>query len=109
ERAAETEAMIAEEGGTAEVFRADVTSAADCEAMVAAAVDAFGTVDILVNNIGLAALGTVVDTTEEAWDRALDINLRTAFLASKFAVPVMAEQGSGAIVNIASISALRGD
>ena len=54
-------------------------------------------------------VGTVVDTTEEAWDRALDINLRTAFLASKYAVPVMAGQGAGAIVNISSISALRGD
>ena len=59
--------------------------------------------------IGLAALGTVVDTTEEAWDRALDVNLRTAFLASKYAVPVMAAGGGGAIVNVASISALRGD
>jgi len=84
-------------------------TAAACEAMVRAAVDAFGTVDILVNNIGLAALGTVVDTTEEAWDRALDVNLRTAFLASKYAVPVMAAGGGGAIVNVASISALRGD
>jgi len=80
-----------------------------CEAMVRAAVDAFGTVDVLVNNIGLASLGTVADTTEEAWDLAFDINLRTAFLASKYAVPVMAARGRGAIVNIASISALRGD
>ena len=55
--------------------------------------DAFGTVDILVNNIGLAALGTVVDLSEEDWDRAFDINLRTAFLASKYVVPVMAAQG----------------
>ena len=70
--------------------------------------DAFGTVDILANNIGLASLGTVVDTTEEAWDQAFAVNLRTAFLASKYAVPVMAARG-GAIVNIASISALRGD
>src|SRR5262245_32148155 len=109
ERAEETKAMIADEGGVSEVCAADVTNGADCEAMVHAAVDAFGTVDILVNNIGLAALGTVVDTTEEAWDRALDINLRTAFLASKFAVPVMAGKGAGSIVNISSISALRGD
>ena len=109
ERAEETRDIIAKEGGTAEVFAADVTVAAQCEAMVQAAVGAFGGVDILVNNIGLAALGTVVDTTEEAWDRALDINLRTAFLASKYAVPVMAEQGGGSIVNISSISALRGD
>jgi NAD(P)-dependent dehydrogenase (short-subunit alcohol dehydrogenase family) len=109
ERAEETRAMIEEEGGKAEVFGADVTRSADCEAMVRAAVDAFGTIDILVNNIGLAALGTVVDTTEEAWDRAFDINLRTAFLASKYTVPVMAGHRGGAIVNIASISALRGD
>lgn len=109
ERAEETREMIAAEGGKAEVFGADVTKSEQCAAMVAAAKEAFGTVDVLVNNIGLAQLGTVVDTTEEAWDRALDVNLRTAFLASKHAIPVMAEHGAGAIVNIASISALRGD
>ena len=109
ERAEETLQMISGEGGKAQVFAADVTRAAGCEAMVRAAVDAFGTVDILVNNVGLAQLGTVVDTSEEAWDRALDVNLRSAFLASKYAVPVMAEKGAGSIVNIASISALRGD
>jgi NAD(P)-dependent dehydrogenase (short-subunit alcohol dehydrogenase family) len=109
ERAEETRLMIAAEGGKAEVFSADVTRAAECEGMVGAAVEAFGTVDILVNNIGRAAVGTVVDTTEETWDQALDINLRTAFLASKHVVPVMAAKGGGSIVNIASISALRGD
>jgi NAD(P)-dependent dehydrogenase (short-subunit alcohol dehydrogenase family) len=109
DRAEETLRMIEEEGGKAEVYRADVTKAADCEAMVKAAVDAFGTVDILINNVGSASLGTVVDVTEEEWDRALDLNLRSAFLASKYAVPVMANQGSGSIVNVSSISALRGD
>ena len=109
ERAEETRKMILDEGGQAEVFGADVTRAAEAEAMVRAAVQTFGTVDILVNNIGLAQVGTVVDTTEEAWDRALDINLRTAFLASKYAVPVMVDNGGGSIVNISSISAVRGD
>jgi NAD(P)-dependent dehydrogenase (short-subunit alcohol dehydrogenase family) len=109
ERAEETRRMILDEGGQAEVFGADVTRAAEAEAMVRAAVDSFGPVDILVNNIGLAQVGTVVDTTEEAWDRALSINLRTAFLASKYTVPVMAANGGGSIVNISSISALRGD
>jgi NAD(P)-dependent dehydrogenase (short-subunit alcohol dehydrogenase family) len=109
ERAEETKAIIDGEGGKCEVFAADCTNAAACEAMVQAAVDAFGTVDILVNNIGRAFVGTVVDTTEDVWDQAMDINLRTAFLASKFAVPVMAAQGSGAIVNMSSISAVRGD
>ncbi|HEV7762026.1 MAG TPA: SDR family oxidoreductase [Acidimicrobiales bacterium] len=109
ERAEETRGLIEEEGGKAEVFAADVTQAAECAAMVQAAVDAFGTVDILVNNIGRPAVGTVVDTTEDDWDLAFAINLRTAFLASKHAVPVMAAQGAGAVVNISSISALRGD
>jgi NAD(P)-dependent dehydrogenase (short-subunit alcohol dehydrogenase family) len=83
DRAEETQKLIEDEGGRAAVFGADVTRAADCEAMVAAAVATFGTLDILVNNVGLAALGTVVDTTEEAWDRAFDINLRTAFLQAR--------------------------
>src|ERR687893_364650 len=73
------------------------------------AVEAFGTVDVLVNNIGRASVGTVVDISEEDWDLAFDINLRTTFLASKYAVPVMAANGGGSIVNICSISALRGD
>lgn len=109
ERAEETKKMILDEGGRAEVFGADVTKAEEAEAMVKAALASFGTLDILVNNIGRASVGTVVDTSEEAWDSALDINLRTAFLASKHAVPVMASSGGGSIVNVASISALRGD
>lgn len=109
ERAEETKALIESEGGRAEVFGGDCTKDADCAAMVAAAVDAFGTVDILVNNIGRALVGTVVDTSEEAWDQSMAVNLRTAFLASKHAVPVMAAKGAGAIVNISSISAVRGD
>lgn len=109
ERAEETRQLILAEGGRAEVFGADVGQASGAEAMVNAAVQAFGPVDILVNNIGRAQVGTVVDTTEEAWDQAMDINLRTAFLASKYAVPVMAAKGAGSIVNVSSISALRGD
>jgi NAD(P)-dependent dehydrogenase (short-subunit alcohol dehydrogenase family) len=109
ERAEDTLRMIEDEGGKAQVFGADVTKGDECAAMVRAAVDTFGTVDILVNNIGLASVGTVVDVTEDEWDRAMDVNLRTAFLASKHAVPVMAEKGAGSIVNVSSISAVRGD
>jgi NAD(P)-dependent dehydrogenase (short-subunit alcohol dehydrogenase family) len=110
ERAEETKEMIEKEGGgRAQVFRADCTKASDCEAMVRAARDAFGSVDILVNNIGRASIGTVVDLPEEEWDLALAINLRTCFLASKYAVAAMIEQGHGSVVNIASVSALRGD
>ena len=109
ERAEETKELIEKEGGEALVVQADATRAAECEAMVRRAVEAFGTVDVLVNNIGRASVGTVVDISEEDWDLAFDINLRTTFLASKYAVPVMAANGGGSIVNICSISALRGD
>ncbi|AHH20933.1 oxidoreductase, SDR family [Nocardia nova SH22a] len=109
ERAEQTLRMIEDEGGKAAVFAADLTEAQSCEAMVKTAVDTFGGLHILVNNIGLAAVGTVVSVSEADWDRSFDINLRTAFLASKYAVPVMAEGGGGSIVNISSISALRGD
>lgn len=109
ERAAQTLAMIEEEGGKAKVRAVDVTTAAECEAMVADAVQTFGGLDILVNNVGRAFLGTVVDTTEEAWDQAMAINVRSAFLASKYAVPAIAARGGGSVVNVASISALRGD
>jgi NAD(P)-dependent dehydrogenase (short-subunit alcohol dehydrogenase family) len=108
ERAEDTRRIIEEEGGTAAVFAGDMTKAPDCEAMVGAAVHAFGTVDILVNNIGAAVYGSVVTTSEADWDRALDISLRSTFLPSKYAVPVMAKKSSGAIVNIGSISGWRG-
>jgi NAD(P)-dependent dehydrogenase (short-subunit alcohol dehydrogenase family) len=108
DRAEETLRLIQTEGGSAVTFAGDMTRSDDCAAMVAAAVETFGTVDILINNIGAAIAGSVADTTEGDWDRVLDISLRTAFLASKHAVPVMAAQGAGSIVNIGSISALRG-
>ena len=109
ERAEETLAMIEAEGGKAKVHTADVTQAEACEAMVADAVGTFGGLDILVNNVGRAAVGNVVTTTEEVWDLTLAVNLRSCFLASKYAVPAIAARGGGAIVNIASVSALRGD
>ena len=108
DRAEETRDMIAAEGGIAEVFTGDMRRDADCAAMVAAAVSAFGTVDILVNNIAVAVPGDVVGISEADWDRCLDVSLRTAFLSSKHAVPVMIAHGRGSIVNIGSIVAIRG-
>jgi len=108
ERAEDTRRVITAEGGTAEIFTGDMTKGSDCEAMVRAAERAFGTVDILVNNLGAAVHGSVVSTSEIDWDWALDISLRTTFLSSKHALPVMERKGAGAIVNIGSISACRG-
>src|SRR5258708_16319130 len=85
-----------------------MSRAGDCDALVLAAVAAFGALDILVNNIVVAVAGNVVDPGEAEWDRVLNLSLKTMFLASKSAVPVMAAKGSGAIVNIGSISGSRG-
>jgi hypothetical protein len=85
----------------------DVTDGSAVAAMVAACVEHFGRVDILVNNVGGSAPGGPVELTEEAWQAQVDLNLKSVFLGCKHVLPVMERQGSGAIVNIASTSGLR--
>ncbi len=89
-------------GGRACFVRGDVTRAADCEAAVQRAVSEFGRLDILVNNAGIIRRASVVETTEEEWDRVMAVNVKSVFLFSKVAVPIMARQGGGVIVNTAS-------
>jgi NAD(P)-dependent dehydrogenase (short-subunit alcohol dehydrogenase family) len=103
-----TVAMIADDGGEAAAFAGDVATDPGCAAMIAAALDRWGRLDVLDNNVGVGSLGTVVEETEEQWDRVMKINVASMFLASKHAVPAMIESGDGgAIVNVSSISALR--
>jgi NAD(P)-dependent dehydrogenase (short-subunit alcohol dehydrogenase family) len=103
-----TVAMIESFGGTAEALAADVTSEPDCARMVAHALERFGRLDILDNNVGIGGKATVVEETQERWDRIMRVNVASTFLASKHAIPAMiASAGGGAIVNISSISALR--
>ncbi|MBM4440565.1 MAG: SDR family oxidoreductase [Candidatus Rokubacteria bacterium] len=102
-----TAEMIGEVGGEAVAFEADVTKAGDCAAMVKAAVDRFGRVDLLDNNVGIGSRGSVVDETEENWRRVMQVNVESMFLASKHAIPEMRKAGGGAIVNVSSISAIR--
>jgi NAD(P)-dependent dehydrogenase (short-subunit alcohol dehydrogenase family) len=85
----------------------DVTSSSDVAAMAAACVEAFGTIDILVNNVGGSAAGGPVELSEEAWDLQIDVNLKSVFLTCKHVLPTMLARKSGAIVNIASTSGLR--
>ncbi|MEX2647786.1 MAG: SDR family NAD(P)-dependent oxidoreductase [Alphaproteobacteria bacterium] len=89
-------------GGAAEFRRLDVTDPRACEAGVAAAVESFGRLDILVNDAGVNAGGSVLDTTDEDWLRVLDTNLGGVFAMSRAAVPAMRAKGGGVIVNIAS-------
>ena len=107
-RAERTVAMIAAEGGTAAAFVADVTDEAQARAMVAAAVERFGRLDCLDNNVGIGSRGNVVEMTPESWRRVMQVNVDTMFLASRHAIPAMKETaGGGAIVNVSSIAALR--
>ena len=105
--AEETYESIREEGGEASVFEADVTRAEDCQAMVEAAVERYGGLHILMNNVGVAAIGTVIDVEEEDWDRVLEVNLKGMMLTSKYSIPRMIESGGGSVINVSSIDALR--
>jgi len=99
--------MIEAGGGESLAFQADVTRASDCAAMVEAALDHFGHLDFLDNNVGIGSRGSVVDETEESWRRLMTVNVDSMFLAAKHAIPAMRRAGGGAIVNVSSISALR--
>jgi NAD(P)-dependent dehydrogenase (short-subunit alcohol dehydrogenase family) len=103
-----TVAMIGAEGGTAAPYQGDLTDPAQARDMVTAALDRFGRLDFLDNNVGIGSRGSVIDETPEDWRRVMQVNLEPMFLAAKYAIPVMIKTaGRGAIVNISSISALR--
>jgi NAD(P)-dependent dehydrogenase (short-subunit alcohol dehydrogenase family) len=102
-----TVAMIAAEGGTAASFAADIADEKQAEAMVAAAVERWGRLDFLDNNVGIDARGNVLETSPPEWRRVMQINVETMYLASRHAIPAMIRTGGGAIVNVSSISALR--
>src|SRR6266481_2181661 len=102
-----TVAMIKDDGGEAIALEADLTRDEDCAAMVKTALDRFGRLDFLDNNIGIGSRGSVVDETQENWRRVMQVNVETMFLAAKHAIPAMIRGGGGAIVNVSSISALR--
>jgi NAD(P)-dependent dehydrogenase (short-subunit alcohol dehydrogenase family) len=105
--AEETAAIIKKEGGEARAHKADVAKAAEVEAMVAACGKAYGRIDILDNNVGIAEVGGVVEVSEQEWDRVMAVNLKSAFLAMKHTIPRMLESGGGSIINISSIAAIR--
>jgi len=102
-----TAGLISKEGGTCFPYQADVSRAEACRSIVEACVREYGRVDILHNNVGIEIPGGLSETSEEDWDRIMDVNLKSMFLLSKYAVPELVRQGGGAIVNISSINAIR--
>lgn len=100
--------MIAEAGGKAVAFAADVSEERECQAMVEAALSEFGRLDLLDNNVGISSTGSVVAEDPQRWRRLMQVNVDSMFLASRHAIPAMIKTaGGGAIVNVASIAALR--
>src|SRR5439155_1652960 len=89
EPAARTVSMIKTVGGDAVAFVADVTKPEDCRAAVEAALDRFGRLDLLDNNVGIGSRGSVVDESPERWRRIMQVNVETMFLVAKHAIPAM--------------------
>jgi NAD(P)-dependent dehydrogenase (short-subunit alcohol dehydrogenase family) len=105
----ETARMIEESGGRALAVRCDVTRSEDVKAALDKAVEAFGHLDVAFNNAGVEyEVQAMADVTEEEWDRIVAINLRGVFLCMKYEVPLMLEQGGGAIVNTSSGAGVKG-
>lgn len=90
------------EGGRAIFVRCDVSSAVECQSAVQQMVAEFGGIDILFNNAGIIRRASVVDTTEDEWDRVMAVNVKSVFLLGKYVVPHMDKEGGGVIINISS-------
>ena len=102
----QVEAKIHEAGAEATYVHLDVTREDDWQSAVNTAVDRYGKLDILVNNAGILIRKGIEDTTEEDWDRIMEVNAKGTFLGTKHAIPAMRQAGGGSIVNISSTAGL---
>jgi NAD(P)-dependent dehydrogenase (short-subunit alcohol dehydrogenase family) len=106
ELAEQTAAAIRAEGGKAEAMAADVSKEEDCRSSIEGTVKRLGTLNLLVNNVGIAIGGSLLNTNADQFDRMYQVNLRSHFLMMRYAVPEMQKAGGGAIVNVSSLAAL---
>lgn len=109
----ETVDQIKQAGGEAIFVRSDVSSAADCQALVGAAVSAFGGLDVLYNNAGVWLAGgkgdgPVTELEEDVWHKVININLTGIYLACKYGIPAMIKRGGGSIICTSSVAGLNG-
>jgi 3-oxoacyl-[acyl-carrier protein] reductase len=107
--AGEVVAAVERAGGRAVAVRADVAQRAEVEALVRDALERFGGLDVLVNNAGVDVVGTVLETTDDDWDRVFAVNARGCFLCTRAAARAMVEAGRGGrVINITSVNARLG-
>jgi NAD(P)-dependent dehydrogenase (short-subunit alcohol dehydrogenase family) len=104
--AEETADLIRGEGGRADAVRADVASPSEVAAVFDQVRGAHGRLDVLDNNVGIGTLGGVVETSADDWDRVMRVNVKSAYLAMKHAIPLMQAAGGGSIINISSVTSL---
>src|SRR4030095_6123691 len=95
-----TSRVITDAGGTATFNGADVTRDGDCRRIVAAAEQAYGRIHILFNTAGIIRRATVLDLSEDDWDRVMAVNVKAMFLMSKHVIPIMERGGGGSIINM---------
>ncbi|QYJ16048.1 2,5-dichloro-2,5-cyclohexadiene-1,4-diol dehydrogenase [Rubrobacter xylanophilus DSM 9941] len=100
--------VAAEIGGGCLVHRTDVTVAEEVAALVRRAVEEWGGLDVMVNNAGVGVAATTPETSEEDFERVMDVCVRGTFLGMKYAIPAMRDSGGGAVINMSSIAALVG-
>jgi hypothetical protein len=105
--AEDTKRTIDEEGEESFVIQADVTRADDCKRMADACAEKYGRIDILHNNVGIGGGGGAVELSKEVWDKVVDTDLESMFLTCECVLPYMDKQGSGAIVSVPSMAAVR--
>lgn len=107
-RARDLQHTIEQEGGICSVCTADVSHAAQVQQMVETAIERYGRLDILVNNVGIGAVGTAETVTEETWDSLMQVNLKGTMLCCKYSIPHMKQAGGGSIINISTGVAVMG-
>ena len=105
--AEETNTIIHAEGGACVAWAGDVADDASVQVMIAQCISAFGRIDILHNNVGIVETGGPIELSEAGWERSMNVNAKSVLLTCKHALPHMLAQGSGAIVNIASVGGIR--
>ncbi|HHY61721.1 MAG: 3-oxoacyl-ACP reductase FabG [Bacillota bacterium] len=107
--AEEVALAIVDAGGEAMATMVDVTDSESVQRMVDAAMERFGTIDVLVNNAGITADAQLVKMTEDQWDRVIAVNLKGVYLCTKAVAPIMIAKGSGRIINTSSVVGIYGN